>query len=274
MKQDYQRFGLLKFGKHLLETGDLDPIYVMLYETEMKRNRLKRWLLAYWWFYHAGVASALSHSQGKAFYASARSLAEKTKTPRGTERRHFRGEKALKAIDWFEKHVPEPNDIMQPFEDGPGHCGDDFGLQEVLAVTSDWPQFGPWIGFKVADMLERVLGIPVKFSRKDLSFYSTPVQGAKLYCEKTNRDYDAWKLTGVVFHCKELFAGFKAPPARDRPIGIQEIETILCKWKSHMGGHYPLWKDTIEIREGLKGWGELADRLALALPKPPKGTHE
>ena len=40
----------------------------------------------------------------------------------------------------------------------------------------------------------------------------------------------------------------------ERPVGLQEVETILCKWKSHMNGHYPLNNDIMEIRHGLKDW--------------------
>jgi hypothetical protein len=45
---------------------------------------------------------------------------------------------------------------------------------------------------------------------------------------------------------------YKAPPRFERAINIQEIETILCKWKSHMNGHYKVGKDTHEIHEALK----------------------
>ncbi|GAG17632.1 unnamed protein product, partial [marine sediment metagenome] len=35
---------------------------------------------------------------------------------------------------------------------------------------------------------------------------------------------------------------------------LQEVETVLCKWKSHMNGCYPMGKDTREITEGLAPW--------------------
>jgi hypothetical protein len=49
---------------------------------------------------------------------------------------------------------------------------------------------------------------------------------------------------------KEL-GDLRAPPRYERPINIQEVETILCKWKSHLSGHYELGKDIIEVRHGL-----------------------
>ena len=44
------------------------------------------------------------------------------------------------------------------------------------------------------------------------------------------------------------------PPLYDRPIGLQEVETVLCKWKSHLNGHYPLYNDTDEINHGMINW--------------------
>lgn len=37
-----------------------------------------------------------------------------------------------------------------------------------------WPEFGPWIGFKIADMLEVVCGAPITFSRDIPLIYKEP----------------------------------------------------------------------------------------------------
>jgi hypothetical protein len=50
---------------------------------------------------------------------------------------------------------------------------------------------------------------------------------------------------------KRKLGTLKAPPRFERRINIQEIETILCKWKSHINGHYFVGKDIQEIRHGL-----------------------
>lgn len=44
--------------------------------------------------------------------------------------------------------------------------------------------------------------------------------------------------------------------------GVQEAETVLCKYKSYRNGHYFVGKDTKEIRYALKGWGATANHLA------------
>jgi hypothetical protein len=62
-----------------------------------------------------------------------------------------------------------------------------------------------------------------------------------------------------------------APPTMDRNIGLQELETILCKWKSHQNGHYPLDNDLVEIRHGAEPWlehSELAREFLHWMPAP------
>jgi hypothetical protein len=64
----------------------------------------------------------------------------------------------------------------------------------------------------------------------------------------------------------EAFAGFSAPPRHDRPVGVQEVETCLCKYKSYVNGHYPIGKDSRELRHALTGWGSKADQLRAFVP--------
>jgi hypothetical protein len=52
------------------------------------------------------------------------------------------------------------------------------------------------------------------------------------------------------------FAKLRNIPGIDdrRPVSFLEIETILCKWKSHQNGHYPPGHDLMEIRRGTEPW--------------------
>jgi len=243
---------LVPFGRQLLETGDLDPIYTILWKAELHPNQLRRWLLAYWWFYHAGVSSHLSACKGNQFYREAAHLASKTATRRGTERRHFRGQKCLDCISWFQRHYPAPESAVHSLERS-------WKISKLVKhLSASWPLFGPWMGFKVGDMLERLALAPVEFPAESLSMYSTPVKGAKLACKLYDWDMSTEE---VVTHLISVYHRYKAPPRYERPVNAQEIETILCKWKSHKGGHYPLMKDTHEIKEGLIGYGALATGL-------------
>ena len=68
MSRNYPRLDIETFGRHLITTGDLDPIYTALVRAEQGGDfsvpQLCRWLLGYWCYYHAGVASFLSEKEG------------------------------------------------------------------------------------------------------------------------------------------------------------------------------------------------------------------
>jgi hypothetical protein len=58
-----------------------------------------------------------------------------------------------------------------------------------------------------------------------------------------------------------------APPFQDRPINIQEVETVLCKYKAHCYGFYPYGNDTVHVAKALDGWGDLAQSMLSVLKK-------
>lgn len=270
MKQNYKQLGVIKFGKALLETGDLDPIYIMLWKAKLHPNLLKRWLLAYSMFYHAGVASELAQYKGEEFYEQADNLAApEEKTPRGTERRHFRGKACLQSIAYFAKRYPKgPEQALNHLVTTSKGTVD--GVLSL--VQRSWPLYGPWVAWKLADLLERLAIAPIKFPIETLNMYSEPTKGAWLAAQRfpklwsENQDDPPPSTEEVVEHLIRMFRKYKAPPRYERPVNVQEIETILCKWKSHLNGHYPIGKDTIEIREALEGWGYLAKKLRRHLP--------
>lgn len=94
-----------------------------------------------------------------------------------------------------------------------------------------------------------------------------------LFCQRAGLDYRRvtkvkFDVGEVVAYLEETFSDLLAPPLFDRPIGLQEVETVLCCWKSHMNGHYPLNNDIDEIQEGLRGWGTAASAFSKMMPEP------
>lgn len=256
------------FGRALLKTGDLDPVYTILHQSNMDRDQLRRWCLAYWCCYHAGAASWLSEHTGDWFWAEMEMMARNetltpigTRWPRGHERRHFRGAKAVNAV----RH------LAWRYDGKNGGQGPENAAQSVEALAPSftairdyvmsWPQFGPWIAFKVADMVDRVLGSRVDFSEADVFVFDTPLEGAVTWYNETHlMDFPKDISSGQKIHAATVWLEvnlneFKAPPFNDRPLNLQEFETILCKWKSHLNGHYPIGNDIHEISNGLKEWG-------------------
>jgi len=274
-----------EFGKELLRTGDLDPVYIALHKAGLDEGTLHRLCLAYWCFYHLGLAAKLAEiKQPKRYWdammAAAVNEGEPKPFPRGGERRHYRGAQAISSmaslISLYPKGATQAvHGFIQPVMQG---RVEHYTYGSVSRSVQAHRGFGEWIAFKIADMSERVLGYDTDFHDCILGIYKDPRQGAAVaYQELSTRgqlstvpwEYPItdveldWTVKTLV---KEL-KGFKAPGGKPRPINVQEAETVLCKYKSFLKGHYPLGKDTREIGHGLDGWGDLAQHLKSGLPK-------
>jgi hypothetical protein len=242
------------FGAELLKSLDLDPLYVILNNGNLREDQLKRWCFAYWCSYHAGVSSYLSEHEGEKFWDILHVFAVNTVMsplgetwPRGTERRHFRGEKAIKSVIWFMRKFDDP---LQAVNSLPKST-----FSSLRRRVMEWPQFGPWIAFKVGDMMERVLRVPIDFSQSDIFMFDSPREAAELWFGEKNFQTIPKTLEFLQQHLGDTLA----PPSFDRRVNLQEFETILCKWKSHLNDHYPIGKDSREILHGLEEWSGVSD---------------
>lgn len=255
---------------------------------------MSRWLVAYWCLYHCGAASYISEHEGSEFWDMMDLAARNevptpldTRWPRGSERRHFRGAAAIRAVEGMRARYPsDPERMVSDFAHrDPAPCpeiGTDYALsfEEVSRRARGIPLFGPWISFKVADMLDRLGMAPVNFDKAAVFMFTDPVKAALMLWRRRmglpesatpkNNQVRDQVIDEVVSHLTHHFREFSAPPRNERPVGLQEIETILCKWKSHMNGHYPLGNDITEISEGLRPWSsisETATRMREAMPQ-------
>lgn len=258
-----------EFGAELLRTEDLDPVYPMLLAAELPPSQLSRWLLAYWCFYHCGVASYISDAPTLAkFWAEMRGAAVNNRSirtwPRGSERRHFRGVQAGNGVEGLAERFPDPVNMLEILKTYKRFV-------DLNRYVQSWRQFGPWIAFKVCDMTQAVLGHELSFEGASLTMYAEPVKGAKLAYQTQwfpgddAERHPAFYVDYALERLAKAYQGQLAPPHYQRPLGLMEFETILCKWKSHRNGHYPVGHDTREIIQGLNGWGDTADRMRTIL---------
>lgn len=289
-----------EFGRQLLRTGDLDPVYVALHKAQLDAATLARLCLAYWCFYHLGLAAKIAEAKTPKKYWELMLLAAQNPDnpdgskmfPRGGERRHYRGEQATKSMGEliakygrFDARVAVDG-FIQPATLSPRR----YTYNSVAASAQAHRGFGEWIAFKIADMSERVLGYDTDFSDCHLGIYKDPRQGAAVALFEWQQPVETgmihpeevggavWnypisdaQLAATVAHYVGVFRKekFKAPGGTPRLVNVQEIETVFCKYKSHIKGHYPPGKDTREITHGLTGWGDLAQQLQLNMPKVP-----
>jgi len=122
-------------------------------------------------------------------------------------------------------------------------------LKGVTKLMGEHYLFGDWIAFKAADMLERVLGHHVAFPIDVCSMYRDPAKGAAMAGELWGMEPQA-----AVEHMIDQLSDMEAPPSHsgyNRKVNVQEVETVLCKWKSK---RYELGQDTREHRAGLQEW--------------------
>lgn len=262
----YERLEVEPFGRALIETGDLDPVYIALAKCEWEEERLQRWLFAYWLFYHPGAASYMADASSEELYWNRVGNAARNETPspldgrwpRASERRHFRGQKAIDAVARL-RLTPLADTFASLTAAAPSYSA-------VARAVGNLPQFGPWMAFKVADMLERCCGVPVDFDLGSVTMFEDPKKAALLVAQRrlglpVNAKFHdpSQAIRRVVEYLIEEYKDLSAPPDHARSIGYQEVETVLCKWKSHINGHYPVGKDTREIAEGLRAWAEVSD---------------
>jgi hypothetical protein len=273
--RDYPRLGIEEFGAQLLETNDLDPIYVALHRLQLPREQLCRWLVSYWCLYHAGTACWMSDRPDAVFWSNLLTAAYNTdpaptgeRWPRGAERRHWRGVQAVTSAQALQFGFKTPTTLVDwlAYGEDRTRLTRQVAFSEVARRVDELRGFGPWIAFKIGDMLDRLGVVPVNFAQAEVFMFSTPREAAFMLArqrlglpENAKLKDEERTITEVVAYLTNHFNGHLAQPLEDRVIGLQEVETILCKWKSHMGGHYPLLKDTHEIAEGLDPWAPYSE---------------
>ena len=238
-----------EFGRKLIEANDLDPVYVLLWNSNFDRSKMKRWLLAYWAFYHVGTASWISEGQplvNGGYWKRFMDAAQSKDYPRCPERRHFRGQNAINSVTYLQSVGLD--DLYKPLLLPRKQTA-----AEVMKEVQKWVGFGPWIAFKVTDMLERLGLAQIAFDTKTVFLFDSPKEGAERLWESLGKPLAAtfgiekWAVETILNEIGTL----KAPPQYERLINAQEAETVLCKWKSHTNGHYHIGEDIQSCRKGL-----------------------
>lgn len=270
-----RKLNVYQFGQRLVTSQDLDPVYVVLWDAGLSEVEMRRWLLAYWCFYHVGTASwivdeSLKGGEESYWMAMAQAAASK-EYPRSKERRHFRGKSSIDSVAWLsERGIDSLFEPMFACDEDP------VPLKYVMTYIQTWKCFGPWISFKAADMLERLNIVNVEFTDTAMFMFDSPNKGAQdvwnHYGEgDPPNDVGMWALNSLSRRLAAPenkvsdFSGrirLSAPPRFERVVGAQEFETILCKWHSYLGGHYRLGEDLEAVHQGLL-WrtGETATKL-------------
>lgn len=238
------KLDIYTFGKQLLDVGDLDPVYIVLWEAQLEKPMLLKWLLSYTCFYHVGTASWIVSQPD--YWGAMLTAAGSKDYLRSSERRHYRGAQAVKSVTWLKEQGMSR--LFAPIVAKPIWKSED-----LINEVRKWVGFGPWVSFKVADLFERLNICQVEFSF-DSAMYDSPTKAAvALWQEEVGAPEisDRQKCQYAVERILGELKGNTAPPRHERQLNVQEAETILCKHKSYLSGHYHIGEDVAAVRKGL-----------------------
>lgn len=281
MKRNYPRFDPLSFGRDLLTTGDLDPVYIALNRSGFNEAQVLRWLVAYAAYYHCGVASWLSEREGQAFWDGMMVAAKNIEAspaggrwPRGHERRHFRGGTAEKAVAIWAQQNPKPEFMFPDIVPKPHMT-----VKAIMASAQRYYSVGTWLAFKIADLADACMGREVDQSDTAPFLYDTPRESLVnmwvTYDEvNAGRGGEPVPETQIVWEAltwlRAGLDGMTIPHKPGKPLDMFCFETIACKHASHLSGHYPMMNDIVEINHGLGPWMKVsgaAIRFRAAMPE-------
>lgn len=188
----------------------------------------EQYALMFFMFYDAGQAAAMANAMTELdFWHMINYGYDHFK--RGTERRHFRGQKGKDAMLKFQR-MGSPRTIWAKMASRP-----DISVPDALTYTQlcrnlrdDFAgcQIGPYFMWKAMDILERCLGYSVTLSLKE-TLEGMPDEPKK--CALT-----VWPdrpLSDTVRDVHDMIADLPAPGIPNRYCGYSEVETILCMIK-------------------------------------------
>ena len=257
-----------KFGKHMLASKDLDPIYPVLKELHTARAMDQEQALWHSFLYVAWYHLPVSHAAFEWMPKRApvpRKLKRIGETwPTGIERRSNRGGKVFTHIDSFvavTSHLPLRewfrNGFVEAQTQGKRHANWRTLNERLQAVWGN----GRWAAYKHCEVLRRVHGLPVEAPDMGHRFSSGPREGlATLYGHLEGQGEAAIAVLDARDRdLQKRLLGFGLD------VDVEELETILCNFKSLLAGRYYPGHDIDEMQEQVhtaQERGILSDELA------------
>lgn len=182
-----------------------------------------QYALHFFMYYHAGQAAAMAKAHTELDFWNMQNYGYQG-FKRGTERRHFRGEKGKTAMLTFQR-MGSPREVWERMY--PDECS---FTALTNKVKSDFAgcQIGPYFVWKAMDIMDRCLGMPIAISLKEAlwGMPDEPRQAAAYFWPEKS-------LSDVLQMVVEEIADNKAPGNPDRNCGYAEAETILCMMKGY-----------------------------------------
>jgi len=270
---DQQFWDFVTFGRHLVATKDIDPIYPLIKWVIQDRrldDEQAHWLVyLYLCAYNAPTAWAIFQEFNDPHFYSA-SVTESFKKweaerrPRlriNIERRGLRGGKIVEALEAYSCLVAGvPQRGWLETADGWLERDSKEAFSRLWNHVQMVPFVGRWAAFKWLDLLKHVLDYPIEFPDMRLAYCTGPRQALEeLYLgarsDRQDGPYIEW-LDGVGKGLRTQVG------SAGLSLTFDELETALCNFLSTMHGRYYIGHDIDECQGDLEVWsGALADDL-------------
>lgn len=244
---------LIHFGKCLLHTEDLDPVYPLMYKWLANKNASmeeRLWAIFVYMNWYSLPSTIYifdkwnTYSQAwndSGFYQYIQT--EGNNLPIGMERRGFRGgrlgigmTKSMKYLgDIFLQTYIEKFLIKDPYQ---SRKNIEKGLQKI-------PNWGTWASFKICDLLQYVAGYKNEIKCPDMSLKGrTQYEAFKYILATDNKNIEDLNEAGFIL------AGLVD---KQIPNITQDIlETMICKFHAICGGFYAIGQDIWDDKERLE----------------------
>jgi hypothetical protein len=227
------------FAKLLFKLEDADPGYMLLARADIPHEQKLRFMTAWCTFYNPGIAAAASERTGRRFWSYLYQQYPTAK--RASERRHFRGNQGLRAMRSWERSFPNPENLTT-FMQGETYF-------EVAKQAKKVAQIGEYFIWKFADVQERVFRISCDFpDGAAAKSPKVPQQGARLIAPDAS-------VLQTYNHIAAYLNSFSmdSPPWYDRPMNMQEAETVCCVYKQYRNGKWAPHTRTAKATKSLLG---------------------
>jgi hypothetical protein len=240
-----------RFARFTVQTKDLDPMYDLIYNGRMKYGLdwAEQYALTFFLFYDAGEAAKMARVPTDEYWEVIANWYPHFK--RGTERRHFRGDKGFTAVSRMRK-MGDPHTIWETMY-GTTYTE----LRKNIEVYFHSCQIGPYFIWKAMDIMDRCLGMPIDCSGEEalVGLPDEPREAAKYF-------FPDLTLIETLYQVSQEVEEMTAPGEPNRMCDYPEAETILCMMKGYFGTKtHTIGDDVDEKHEQLKDYPELRSLL-------------
>lgn len=237
--------GYFEFGKTMLGYSDHDFSHVAMANAAWTRQETDMVFLAYRFFMHIGTACWIADAGSvEGFWQ--RLEAEYDTLPRKIDRHQTRGVSGWRTINQVRAISDDPSKVLDFwYPDGATYTD----VYPKIMAVHDWGKSNAWHNF---DMAERTLPQrhlrAVTLREAELYMYDYPWEVLATYVDE---NYQTSSAVAARMLAEFDRAGVVTPPFGDRPISMQELETVLCRYRKYRKGGYVFGKDKKTVIKNL-----------------------